>query len=74
MDPRTASVLDAATVVELLSVLAEIARIVFEAVSAEVSFAGVSEAHVLESNALTTAGGSARLLLVLLVGLAGGVT
>lgn len=74
MKPRTASVLDAASVVELLSVLAEIARIVFEAVGAKVSFARVLERDDLECNALTPAGGAVCLLLVLLVRLAGGVS
>ncbi len=65
-------VLDAASVVKLFAILAEIAGIIFEAVGAKVFFAGVMKRDDIERNAFTPTGGAVGLLLVLLVGLAGG--
>lgn len=68
----TTSELDAASVVKLLAVLAEIAGIAFEVVGAKVFFAAVRERDDIERNTFTPAGVAVGLLLVLLVGLTGG--
>ncbi len=66
------SELDAASVVKLFAVFAEIAGIVFEAVGAKVFFAGVLQRDDIERNTFTPTGGAVGLLLILLVGFAGG--